>query len=89
MADTSPPVPGRAEAAFPVTGGWVQVTVDTTFTPAGDVTAPEALRTAADFVRAIDPLAIREGIDARLTSYATDPYRVALDIIADMLEGES
>ena len=34
MADTSPPVPGHTEAAFPVPGGWVQVAVSTTFTPA-------------------------------------------------------
>jgi len=89
MADSSPPVPGRAEAAFPVTGGWVQVVVDTTFTPADDVTAPAALRTVADFVRAIDPQALREAVGARTRSVASDIYAIALDVVADMLEGES
>lgn len=89
MADTSPPVPGRSEAAFPVPGGWVQVVVDTSFTPASETMAPRASLAAADFVRGLDPLAIREAIDARLETMATDPYRVARDIIADMLEGKA
>ena len=87
MADTSPPVPGRSEAAFPVPGGWVQIVVDTSFTPASETMAPRASLAAADFVRGLDPLAIREAIDARLDTFATDPYAVALEVIAELLEG--
>ena len=87
MADPAPPVPGRSEAAFAVPGGWVQVVVDTTFTPADHRIGPHASLAAADFVRGIDPLAIREAIDARLDTFATDPYAVALEVIAELLEG--
>ena len=87
MADPAPPVPGRSEAAFAVPGGWVQVVVDTTFAPDGETMAPRASLAAAEFVRGIDPLAIREAIDARLDTFATDPYALALEVIAELLEG--
>lgn len=82
----APSTPGRSEVAFPVAGGWVQVVVESSFTSADEVTAPEALRAAADTIRTIDPQAIREAVEPLLTSLASDPYRAARDVIADMVE---
>ena len=81
-----PPQPGRTELAAPVPGGWIQVAIDAQFIPDGEQPAPGALATAADYIRQLDPAAIREAATPHLLGLRADPYAAALAVIADMLD---
>jgi len=84
--DPTPATPGRTELAAPVAGGWVTVTIDTAFTPAEDVLAPQAAQAAADAVRNIDPQAIREEVTKRTRTMGSDQFALTLEVVAEMLE---
>lgn len=83
---SAPPTPGRSEIAVPVAGGWVTVCVDSAFTPADEMVTGQVARSAAAFVRRLDPQQIRDSATQRLVSLASDPFTAARDVIADMLE---
>lgn len=64
---------------------WVKVPADTLDVDAHALLSAEADRLAADKIRAIDPEWLREQVARRTRTVASDPFGLALDVIADAL----
>lgn len=78
--------PPTNELAVAVPGGWVRI--ETEFLPAdGAEPSPTSAAQAAEFVRNLDPQAIREQVANRTTPRAADPFALTLAIVADLLDG--